>query len=99
MLEILRARSVEFDVIEYIDNPPGEDVYRRCLTLLECEPTEMLHEGAFGELGRDLGDYRTPDALVGLLLEHPEVMQRPICIRGERAVIARPSERVEEILD
>ena len=37
--------------------------------------------------------------LVGLLLEHPEVMNRPVCVRGDRAVLARPAEKVNEILD
>ncbi|MBK36100.1 MAG: hypothetical protein CME26_11310 [Gemmatimonadetes bacterium] len=59
----------------------------------------MLHSGAFNDLGRNIEDYNTPDALVGLLLEHPEVMNRPICVRGDWAVIARPAERVNEILD
>ena len=59
----------------------------------------MVHPGSFEELGLDLDDYAEADALVGLLLEHPGVMQRPICVRGGRAVIARPEERVEEILD
>jgi arsenate reductase len=59
----------------------------------------MLHPGSFAKLGRDIADYREPDALIALLVEHPEVMIRPIVVRGTRAVIARPSERVEEILD
>ena len=59
----------------------------------------MLHSGSFNDLGRNIEDYNTPDALVGLLLEHPEVMNRPICVRGDRAVIARPAEKVNEILD
>lgn len=67
--------------------------------MLGCEPAEMLHEGSFKKLGRPIEEIDTPDALVNLLVEHPEVMQRPICIRGDRAVIARPAEKVEEILD
>lgn len=59
----------------------------------------MLHEGSFKKLNRSLDEVNSNDALVALLLEHPEVMQRPICIRGEKAVIARPAEKVEEILD
>lgn len=59
----------------------------------------MLHEGSFKKLGRPIGEVSSNDALVRLLLEHPEVMQRPVCIRGDRAVIARPAEKVEEILD
>ena len=49
-------------------------------------------------LGRSLDEVGSNDALVALLLEHPEVMQRPICIRGDRAVIARPAEKVADIL-
>ncbi|NKB72030.1 MAG: hypothetical protein GKR89_33550 [Candidatus Latescibacteria bacterium] len=72
---------------------------RRFLDLLGVAPKEMLHAGAFGQLGLDIDDYNTPDALVEVLLEHPEVMNRPICILGDRAVIARPAEKIEELLD
>ena len=44
-------------------------------------------------------DYTTRDQVVDLLLQHPELMERPVVIRGERAVIARPSERVLELFD
>ncbi len=80
-------------------DPPDEAQLRRFLELLGCDPREMIHPGAFEDLDLDLDDYGTADALVGLLLEHPGVMNRPICVRGDRAVIARPAERVEEILD
>ena len=80
-------------------HPPDEPQLRRFLELLGCEPKEMIHPGSFEDLGLDLEDYNAADALVGLLLEHPGVMNRPICVRGDRAVIARPAERVEEILD
>jgi len=43
-------------------------------------------------------DYVTREQVVGLLLEHPELMERPVVVHGKRAVIARPSERVEELL-
>ena len=72
---------------------------RRILKLLGCEPTELLHLGSFGKLGLNVEDFNTPAALIVLLLEHPEVMNRPVCVRGERAVIARPAEKVREILD
>ena len=78
---------------------PSEADYRRFIELLGLAPAEMLHSGSFEKLGRNIEDIGDNDALVTLLLEHPEVMNRPIVIRGDRAVIARPAEKVEEILD
>lgn len=95
----MRARNVEFDVVEYLKTPLSEAMLRKFLALLSCEPKDLIHPSSFENLGRDIDDYNTPDALVNLLLEHPEVMNRPVCIRGNRAVIARPAEAVADILN
>jgi len=97
-MDILRAGNVEFDVIEYLKTPLNEQDLRKFLALLPGEPKDMIHPSSFEKLGRNIDDYNTPDALVGLLLEHPEVMNRPVCILGDRAVIARPSEAIHELL-
>ncbi len=52
----------------------------------------------FKDLGLNAADYTTIDAVVKLLAEHPRLMQRPIAVRGGRAVVGRPSEKVEELL-
>jgi arsenate reductase len=52
----------------------------------------------FKELGLAANNYQTADAVIDLLLEHPKLMQRPIFVVGDRAVIARPSDRVLELL-
>ena len=59
----------------------------------------MRKDKHFKELGLDAGDYTTPEQVVDVLIEHPRLMERPVVIRGERAVIARPSEKVEALLD
>ena len=72
---------------------------RRILELVDDAPAELVRKDAnFRELGLDAGDYTSVDAVVALLVEHPKLMQRPVAVRGERAVIARPSEKVEELL-
>jgi arsenate reductase len=53
----------------------------------------------FKSLGLDRADYETREQVIDLLSEHPELMQRPVVFLGERAVIARPSEKVLELLD
>jgi len=71
----------------------------RFLDLLPNEPADLVRQDShFKELGLDIGAYQSPDAVVDLLLEHPRLMQRPVVVRGNRAVIARPPELVEELL-
>ena len=63
-------------------------------------PAELVRKDKnFAELGLDPADYESADAVIDLLLEHPKLMQRPIFVVGDRAVICRPSERVLELLD
>ena len=71
----------------------------RFLAMLPNEPAELVRvDGHFKELGLNIGDFQSPDAVIDLLMEHPKLMQRPVVVRGDRAVIARPSELVEELL-
>ena len=68
--------------------------------MLDVEPAELVRKDKrFGELGLRAEDYTTAEQVTALLLEHPELMQRPVVVRGGRAIIARPGERVVEILD
>ena len=99
-MEILRERGVEFDVIEYLDHPLEKADFERFLSLLGNPPADLVRKDKnFKALGLNESDYTTPDAVVAVLLEHPKLMQRPIVIRGQQAVIARPSEKVLELLE
>ena len=99
-MEILRERDVEFDVIEYLQQPLTRTDLERFLDLLPNEPAELVRKDKnFKTLGLDPDDYTTREAVVEVLLEHPKLMQRPVVIRGDRAVIARPSEKLLELMD
>jgi arsenate reductase len=99
-LEILRQRAVPCAIVEYLKAPPDRAALGRILDLLPNDPAELVRKDKrFKELGLDPGKYTTRAQVISLLLEHPELMERPVVIRGQRAVIARPSERVLEILD
>jgi len=53
----------------------------------------------FTELGLRAEDYVTRDTVIALLLRHPELMQRPVVFRGAHAIIARPADKVLELLE
>ncbi|MCY4130853.1 MAG: arsenate reductase [Gammaproteobacteria bacterium] len=98
-MDILRERDVEFDVITYLETPLDEDTLREIADKVDVTPAELVRKDKnFKDLGLDAANYITVDAVVKLLIEHPRLMQRPIAVRGERAVVGRPSEKVEQLL-
>jgi arsenate reductase len=99
-LEILAERGADVEVIEYLQQRPSRADLERILAAIPDEPAALVRKDKrFAELGLDAADYRSTDAVVALLLEHPELMERPVVFRGDRALICRPSERVLELLD
>ena len=99
-LEILAERGTDVEVIEYLKERPSRADLERILAAIPDPPGELVRKDKrFAELGLDASDYDSADAVVALLLEHPELMERPVVFRGERALICRPSERVLELLD
>jgi arsenate reductase (glutaredoxin) len=94
----LSTRGADHEVVEYLKTPLDRDGLETLLDQLESEPATLVrHDKRFGELGLAQDGYTTRRQVVDLLVEHPELMQRPILVSGGRAVIARPP--VEVVAD
>ena len=92
--------GIDADVVEYLQAPPDRATLEWMLDTIDEQPAELVrHDDRFKELGLDSAGYQDRGSVVALLLEHPELMQRPVVIREGRGLIARPSERVLELLD
>jgi arsenate reductase len=99
-LQILEESTAEVEVVRYLDTPPSKAELERILDLLEDPPAELVRKDKrFAELGLVEGDYESAEQVVGILLKHPELMQRPIIVKDDRAVLARPSEKVKSLLE
>jgi arsenate reductase len=99
-LEILAERGIDSDVVEYLKAPPDRATLERIVDAIPNPTAELVRKDKkFKELGLDASEYTTRDAVVELLLSHPELMERPVVFRGERAVIARPSDLVLQLVD
>ena len=99
-LEILDERGADYTMVEYLKSPLERADFERILDAIPDEPAELVRKDKrFAELGLSADDYTTRDAVIELLLEHPELMQRPVVFNGDEARICRPSELVLELLD
>ena len=95
---LLDERGVGVNVVRYLDDPPSRAELERVMGLLEIsDPREMMRTGerVYADLGLADAD---ADALLDAMTGHPILIERPIVIRGDRAVIARPPERLLELL-
>ena len=99
-LAILEERGVHADVVRYLETPPDRATLERIVDAIDDEPRALVRtdDDKFKALGIAKADVTTRRQVIDVLLAHPEVMQRPVVFVGERAVIARPSERVLELL-
>jgi arsenate reductase len=96
---ILSERGVDADYVKYLEQTPSKDDLRRVLAMLgESSPKAIARTGesVWGELQLDGA---TDEQVLDAMVEHPILIERPIVIRGDRAVVARPPERVLELLD
>jgi arsenate reductase (glutaredoxin) len=87
-------------VVEYLKAPPSRSELERLLAMLEDPPPALVRTGepAFKELGIDRTTLSEPGVVIDLLVAHPELMERPVLVVGDRAVIGRPPERVRDLL-
>ncbi|MDR2111707.1 MAG: arsenate reductase (glutaredoxin) [Candidatus Accumulibacter sp.] len=97
--EIVAAKGIEARIVEYLKTPPDREALRDLLKKLGMKPSELVRRGedAFKQnfAGKTLDEEEWLDAL----LAYPILIERPIVVRGKRAVIGRPPEKVLELLD
>jgi arsenate reductase len=99
-LQILEEKGADFDVIEYLKVPLSRGDLEAILSRIPDPASELLRRDKnFEALGLDASGYDEAGAIIDLLLEHPKLMQRPVAVLGDRGVIARPSEKVLELLE
>lgn len=97
-LTLLQAAGASLTVRRYLDDPPSEDELRAVQTALGRPVLDMVRvkDTAFKDLG--LGKTAPDDRLIAALAAHPVLIERPIVIKGDSAVIGRPPEAVRSLL-
>lgn len=99
MDKLLRESGIPFEKVNYYVQPLSKKKLTELLRKMNMKPRDLLRksERVYKELG--LSDDKFSDSeLVAMMVEHPDLIQRPIVERGDRAVLGRPTENVRELL-
>ncbi len=98
-LELLEARGLQPQVVRYLETPPSAAELRALLARLGYGARQLLRSGEEEYQTLGLADPALDDeALIAAMVAHPRLIERPILVVGDKAVVGRPPERVLELL-
>lgn len=98
-MRVAEELGVEAEIILYQKTPPDRVDLEWLVAHLEDPATDLVRrDSLFKKLGLADADVQSPEAVVDVILKHKMLMQRPVVVRGNRAIIGRPKDRVRELL-
>jgi arsenate reductase len=94
-LELLTERCISPTIRQYRQDPPDAETLDRVLVMLDMEPRELMRrkDDAYALLNLD-DDTLTRDDLIGAMIEHPSLIERPVVIADGKAALGRPPQAV-----
>lgn len=97
-LQYLIDKGIEPQIIFYLQKPPAFDELKELVCKLKINPTELIRKKEKIFIENFSSSYLTDDEWIKVMTEHPILIERPVIISGNRAIIARPKERIDEII-
>ena len=98
-MDSVQEAGVDADVVQYIKHPLSAEELLDLIDKLEDPPADLVRkDGFFKDQGLIEGDYTDPKAVAELLEQYPRLMQRPVIVKGDAAIIGRPKDRVAAFL-
>lgn len=97
-MDILTQNGCDAHVVRYLEEAPNKESIKKVLKMLGVAPRELMrtNEELYKEL--HLKEEQEDEALIDAMAQHPKLIERPIIIKGDKAIIGRPSERIEAFL-
>lgn len=99
-LELLQQRGIEPDIVLYLEQAPSKKTLKALLQKLGISARDLLRRGEEQYKVLGLGEAAVSEAqLIDAMHAHPQLIERPIVVRGDRARLGRPPENILELLD
>jgi len=97
-LQELEKSGKEFEVVYYLDTPPNVAELTEIVAKLGIKPLALIRKGEQVFIENYKGKTLTDTEWIEAMVKHPILIERPIVVSGDQAVIARPTEKIQEIL-
>jgi arsenate reductase (glutaredoxin) len=98
-VSIASELGVSADIVIYQKTPPDRAKLAWLIEHLEDPITNLVRrDSQFAKLGLTDADVETPEQIIDILLKHKMLLQRPVVVKGDRAIIGRPKERIRALL-
>ena len=98
-METARGAGLDPELVRYLATPLSRAELLELIAILEDDPADLVRKDRFFVGQRlDPEAYRTPEQVADLLVQHPRLLERPVLVRGDRAVIGRPKARAEAFI-
>lgn len=98
-MSIAQELGADAEVVLYLKTPPDAAALRSIIGKLEDPVTDLVRrDSLWKKLGLTDADAATDDQVVDLLVRHKQLLQRPLLVTAEKAIIGRPKERVRDLL-
>lgn len=94
----LKESGQEFEVIHYLETVPTADELRLIVAKLGIKPHELIRKGESVYINEYKGKVLANEEWIAAMVAHPILIERPIVVAGDKAVIARPTEKINDIL-
>ena len=97
-MELLENKGIDANVVKYLEQTPSKEQIKDVLKKLNIQAKELLRSGEDIYKELKLKEIDDEDKLIEIMAEHPILIERPIIIKGDNAVIARPIENLSELI-
>lgn len=98
-MRIAEELGVEAEIVLYLKTPPDAAILRGIIAKLEDPVTDLVRrDSLWQKLGLAESDAVSDDQVVDLLVRHKQLLQRPVVVTADKAIIGRPKERVRALL-
>lgn len=97
-LQLIEEKGVDVEIIKYLEEKPSQEELKEVISKLGISPMDLLRKGEAVYKENYKGKELSDDEWIAAMVENPKMIERPIVVKGNKAVLGRPPENVLDLL-